>query len=117
MPEDIQVDDLVRLRKLHPNIERPFKVPFFPLTVYTAGAACILIIAFVDWRALLFGAGVLALFSATRYAAPPLSRWIATRIKAQEPDKDRILIAAASPATILGTTLKSVPSPAGPPAR
>ncbi|HQE91831.1 MAG TPA: amino acid permease [Anaerolineae bacterium] len=95
---------LVRLRKLHPDIERPFKVPFFPLTVYMAGATCVLIIAFADWRALLFGAGVLVLFTIGRYIAPHLNKWIATHIKTQEPEEARILIAAASPATIESLT-------------
>ncbi len=91
---------LVRLRKLHPNIERPFKVPFFPLTVYTAGAACLLIIAFADWRALLFGGGVLALFTLAFYAVPPLARALRERRKADEPEDDLILVAAGNPQTI-----------------
>jgi APA family basic amino acid/polyamine antiporter len=62
---------LVRLRKKYPDVVRPFKVPFFPLPAYAAGATCLLIIAFADWRALLFGAGVLGLFSLAYYVAPP----------------------------------------------
>jgi len=91
---------LVRLRKLHPNIERPFKVPFFPLTVYMAGGACLLIIAFVDWRALLFGGGVLALFTLAFYTVPPLTRALRERRKADEPEEDLILVAAGNPRTI-----------------
>jgi len=91
---------LVRLRKKYPDVVRPFKVPFFPLTAYAAGATCLLIIAFADWRALLFGAGVLGLFSLAYYVAPPVSDWLTAHLKPKEPNKDRILISAASPATV-----------------
>ena len=45
---------MLRLRKLHPNIERPFKVPLFPLTAYLAAGAGVLIVAFAAPKALLF---------------------------------------------------------------
>jgi nucleotide-binding universal stress UspA family protein len=51
---------MMRLHKKYPNIERPFKVPFFPLTAYLAAGAAILITAFADPRALLFLGAVLA---------------------------------------------------------
>ena len=91
---------MIRLRHLYPDIERPFKAPFFPLTAYLAGATCLLIIVFADWRALLFGSGVLALFTIAFYAAPPVFRSLRERIKATEPDDDLILIAAANPQTV-----------------
>ncbi|MBN2393198.1 MAG: amino acid permease [Anaerolineae bacterium] len=91
---------MIRLHKLYPDIERPFKAPFFPLTAYLAGATCLLIIVFADWRALLFGGGVLALFTIAFYAAPPVFRALRERLKAAEPDDDLILIAAASPETV-----------------
>ncbi len=91
---------MLRLRKKHPDIERPFKVPFFPLTAYLAGGTCLLIIAFADWRALLFGAGVLLFFAVVYYAAPPLARWLTERARAADPGKDRILVAAANPRTV-----------------
>jgi len=91
---------MIRLRKLYPNIERPFKAPFFPLTPYLAGATCVLIIAFADWRALVFGGSILALFTLAFYAAPPLIRQIRERLKAVEPEDDLILVAADNPQTI-----------------
>ncbi len=91
---------MIRLRKLYPNIERPFKAPLFPLTPYLAGASCALIIAFADWRALVFGVGVLTLFTTLFYAGPPISRWMEARVKAAEPDDDLILVAAANPQTV-----------------
>ncbi|MBN2007456.1 MAG: amino acid permease [Anaerolineae bacterium] len=91
---------MIRLRKRYPNIERPFKAPLFPLTAYLAGASCALIIAFADWRALVFGAGVLALFAMAFYVGPRVSRWAETRFKAAEPADDLILVAAANPQTV-----------------
>lgn len=91
---------MIRLRKLYPDIERPFKAPFFPLTPYLAGATCLLIIAFADWRALAFGGGILALFTVAFYAAPPLIRAAQERLKAAEPEDDLILVAAGNPQTI-----------------
>ena len=67
---------MIRLRKIYPDLERPFKVPLFPLTAYAAGATCVLIIAFADIRALGFGAAVLALFTVLYFLAP---RWLTTR--------------------------------------
>jgi len=91
---------LVRLRKLNPDIERPFKAPFFPLTAYAAGATCLLIIVFADWRALLFGAGVLGAFSLAYYVGPPVANWIKDRALEAAPEQDLILIAAVNPQTV-----------------
>ncbi|MBN1873090.1 MAG: amino acid permease [Anaerolineae bacterium] len=91
---------MVRLRKLYPTIERPFKAPFFPLTPYLAGVTCVLIMAFADWRALLFGAGVLTLFTLAFYAGPPINRLLNEQFKSVEPEEDLILIAAATPQTV-----------------
>ncbi|MBN2003487.1 MAG: amino acid permease [Anaerolineae bacterium] len=91
---------LVRLRKLNPTIERPFKAPFFPLTAYAAGATCLLIVAFADWRALVFGVGVLGLFSIAYYVGPVTARWVKERALEAAPDQDLILIAAVSPQTV-----------------
>ena len=52
-----------RLRKMHPDLERPFKVPLYPLTVYLAAGSGLLIIAFANPRALLFLAAVLVVLS------------------------------------------------------
>ncbi len=91
---------MIRLRKLYPDIERPFKAPFFPLTAYLAGLTCLLIIAFADWRALLFGGGILALFTLAYYATPPLTQALHEHLKAAEPEDDLILVAAGNPQTI-----------------
>jgi APA family basic amino acid/polyamine antiporter len=90
---------MVRLRKLHPDLKRPFKVPFYPLTPYLAAATCFLIVAFTHWRALLFGAGVLAICSIFYFAYRPMARMVATRVRSLEQAKDRILIPVANPRT------------------
>ncbi len=95
---------MLRLRKKYPDLPRPVKVPFYPLTTYLAAGTGLLIIAFTEKRALLFGAGVLAFFAIARYVGPSINRWIGAHLKAQEPEEARILIAAASPATIKSLT-------------
>ncbi len=90
---------MIRLRKIYPNLERPFKVPLFPFTAYAAGASCVLIIAFADIRALGFGAAVLALFTALYFIAPAVTRTVGHRLKSIQPEQDRIVIAVANPRT------------------
>ncbi len=90
---------MIRLRKLYPDVKRPFHVPFFPLTAYLAMATCFFLIAFTATRALLFGAGLLALLTLLYYAAPPIARLVAARVRAIEPTKDRVLVPVANPRT------------------
>ena len=90
---------MIRLRKLRPELKRPFKAPLFPLTAYVAAAMCFLIIAFTDWRALLFGAALLAVLTAAYYLRQPLTRMVLERMKTMEPAKDRILVPVANPRT------------------
>ncbi len=90
---------LIRLRKRYPDLRRPFKVPFFPVTVYLAMGACFLIIAFVERRALVFGAGLLVLLSLAYYLGPVIGRLYATRNKSIEMFKNRILVPVANPKT------------------
>lgn len=93
---------MIRLRKIYPDLERPFKVPLFPLTAYAAGATCVLIIAFADIRALGFGVAVLAVFAALYYIAPVVTRTVGHRLKSIQPDQDRIVVAVANPKTAEG---------------
>lgn len=90
---------MIRLRKRYPAIERPFKAPLFPLTAYLAAGTCILIIAFADRRALLFGAGVIAACAIFYYVAKPLRRLRESRLRAAEAARDRILVPVANPDT------------------
>lgn len=90
---------LIRLRKRYPDLKRPFKAPFFPLTSYVAMGTCLLLIAFTEKRALMFGAGLLAALGMAYYLFPPLSRMYKTHISSIEKTKDRILVAVANPQT------------------
>ncbi len=90
---------MIRLRKLHATLKRPFKTPFFPLTAYAAAAMCFLVVAFVDWHALLFGAALLVSLIAFYYVYRPMARAVAKSIKAADMAKDRILVPVANPRT------------------
>ncbi|HSQ27237.1 MAG TPA: amino acid permease [Anaerolineales bacterium] len=90
---------LIRLRQRYPDLRRPFKVPFFPLTAYLAMASCLLIIAFTAPRALGFGVALLTVLSSAYYLGPVVRRIYEMRIKSIEKSKDRILVPVANPQT------------------
>lgn len=90
---------LPRLRKLHPQLPRPFKAPLFPFTPYAAAASAVLIIASTDWRALLFGAALLLLLAILYYLRRPVERLLSARAEAHQQARDRILIPVANPST------------------
>ena len=86
---------MIRLRKMHPNIERPFKVPFFPLTAYLAAGSGVLIIAFADPKALLFLGAVLVVLTIVYYVMK--GSWNRSALKngiEKERGGGRILVAA-----------------------
>lgn len=86
---------MLRLHKLHPDIERPFKAPFFPLTAYLAAASGILIIAFADPQALLFLAIVLVVLTVIYYISQNIKAHAEIRDKLeQDVGGGRILVAA-----------------------
>lgn len=94
---------MTRLRKMHPHIERPFKVPFYPATVYIAAASGILIISFASKQALVFLGIVLFILSILYY----LSNWInslhAKHEKFEEEEGGgRILVTTVNPKTAVG---------------
>jgi amino acid transporter/nucleotide-binding universal stress UspA family protein len=88
---------MIRLRKRYPDLRRPFKAPFFPFTAYLAMGTCLLIIAFSDSRALMFGAGLLALLSLVYYLTPVVNRLRLARIHSIQKSKDRILVPVSDP--------------------
>lgn len=93
---------MIRLRKMHPDLPRPFKAPLFPLTPLLAMLTCLLVIGFASREALFFGAGVLGVSALFYYAQRPISRLISEHVKLPEVNKDRILVAAANPQTVKG---------------
>jgi len=90
---------MIRLRQRYPDLKRPFKVPFFPLTAYMAAATGVLVVAFTEWRALLFGVGVLAVCSVYYYTRRPVGKLLASRARSLEKARDRILVPVANPRT------------------
>ncbi len=90
---------MIRLRKMYPHLKRPFKAPFFPLTAYLAAASCVLIIAFSQWQALLFGAGVLIGGSLFYYLYKPVGRMVVSNLRTIMPARNRILVPVANPDT------------------
>ncbi|MHB9032974.1 MAG: APC family permease, partial [Anaerolineae bacterium] len=66
---------LIRLRKLKPLADRPFKAPLYPLTPVVAILSCFLVISYSSWQALLFGGGVLLACIIFYYANKPLKRY------------------------------------------
>jgi nucleotide-binding universal stress UspA family protein len=87
---------LIRLRKIHPNVDRPFKVPLYPLTPILAILTCVLVIAFSSRMALLFGAAVLAVLTAYYYAYRPIARMVTEHSKNLEATRDRIVVPVAN---------------------
>ncbi len=90
---------MIRLRRRYPDLKRPFKAPLFPLTAYAAAATGFLIVAFTEWKALLFGLGVLAACSVYYYARRPVGKLLASRARSLEKARDRILVPVANPRT------------------
>ncbi len=91
---------MIRLRKKYPDMRRPFKVPFFPLTAYIAAGMGLFIVAFTELRALLFGAGLMGILAIFHYVGPAIGRWVKNRALEAAPEQDLILIAAVSPQTV-----------------
>lgn len=58
---------LPKLRKMHPDSDRPFKVPLFPVTVIFGLLGGLIIIIFADKKALLFLGAILGLLTIAYY--------------------------------------------------
>lgn len=91
---------MIRLRKKYPEMRRPIKVPFFPLTAYMAAGTGLLIVVFSEVRALLFGAGLLVVLALAHYTMPAIGRWFKERVEEAAPDQNLILVSAANPVTL-----------------
>ncbi len=91
---------MIRLRQRYPDIERPFKVPAFPLTAYLASGTCLVIIASAETRPLLFLLGLIGLLATFYYLYRPAEVLIGRRLQALERRRDQILVSALNPATV-----------------
>lgn len=94
---------MFRLRKMHPDIKRPFKVPFFPLTACLAAASCVLIITFASKAALQFLGLVLFILSVIYYIAKWINKLVEKHEKVEEQvGGGRILVPTVNPKTAVG---------------
>jgi basic amino acid/polyamine antiporter, APA family len=94
---------MILLRKKYPDIDRPFKVPFYPLTPILAALSGVLIIAFANPRALLFLGMVIVVLSAGYYVSRYFRRRGLFQAQLEEAlGNGRLLIAAINPATAVG---------------
>ena len=92
---------MLKLRRERPQLERPFKVPWYPLTPYLAALACVLTLAFTDWRPLLFGGGVLLSLTCAYLLRQPAGRLMAARLR-RPMARNRLLVPVANPRTAQG---------------
>lgn len=93
---------MIRLRKKYPDVDRPFKVPYFPLTAVLAAGSGVLIVSFANLNALLFLGLVLLALSAGYYVSMFFKRRSQIEVQMQEEiGGGRILAAAVHPKTAL----------------
>jgi amino acid transporter/nucleotide-binding universal stress UspA family protein len=92
---------MIRLRRKRPDLERPFKVPWYPFTPYAAVLTCVLILAFTDWRPLLFGGGVLLSLTCAYLLRQPAGRLMAAHLR-RPMARNRLLVPVANPRTAQG---------------
>jgi nucleotide-binding universal stress UspA family protein len=94
---------MVKLRKKYPDIERPFKVPLYPLTPILAAGSGILIVLFANPQALIFLGLVIVLLSVGFVVSKYFKRkWLVKERLEEEVGGGRILIAATNPKTAVG---------------
>ena len=93
---------MVRLHKIHPNLDRPFKAPLFPVTAYLGAGICAVVVAFTELRPLLFLIGLIAILAIAYYAAPVVVRFVRRRRVRRLTSADRIVVAVANPETATG---------------
>jgi amino acid transporter/nucleotide-binding universal stress UspA family protein len=92
---------MVRLHDRHPDIERPFQAPLFPLTPYIAAGVSAIAIAFASTVALAFLGGLLFILA----AAHVLHKRLAKRAEEgsdSEKEPHRLLLAVDNPSTAGG---------------
>jgi len=66
---------MIKLRRKHSEIQRPFKAPLFPLTPILASLTCLIVILFSDLNALLFLGIVIGVFVVFYYVTNGVSLW------------------------------------------
>lgn len=94
---------MISLRRKYPDIDRPFKVPLYPLTPILAALSGVLIIVFANLKALLFLGVVIVLLSIVYYISSFYQHRNQLRAKLETAiGGGRLLIAATNPNTARG---------------
>ena len=83
---------MIRLRRKHPALHRPYRAPLFPLTPILASLTCLIVICFSDLDALLFTGLVILLFVAYYYLKTRVLAWRETHQRSLSPGRWRILL-------------------------
>ncbi len=88
---------MIQLHRKYPNIHRPFKAPFFPLTPILASVTCIIVIFFSDLDALAFLAGILTVLTIYYYGHIGLQLWSEAHKRNLSPGRWRIILPITTP--------------------
>ncbi len=83
---------MITLRKKYPFIHRPFKVPAFPLTPIIASLVCVIVLRYSEVRALIFMAGILAIFTAYYFIKLGVESWQAEHKRSMDPGRYRLVV-------------------------
>ena len=83
---------MIKLHKKYPNIHRPFKAPFFPLTPILASLTCVIVICFSDLDAILFTTLIIGIFAMYYYAKTGYQLWQEAHRRSLSPGRWRILL-------------------------
>lgn len=83
---------MITLRKKYPYIHRPFKVPAFPLTPIIASLVCLIVLRYSEVRALIFMAGILAVFALYYFGRLGLTSWQEEHKRSLDPGRYRIIV-------------------------
>jgi L-asparagine transporter-like permease/nucleotide-binding universal stress UspA family protein len=88
---------MITLHKKFPDIHRPFKAPFFPLTPILASLTCVIVIFYSDINAILFTAAVVGVFALYYYGKMGLQLWNDAHRRDLSPGRWRIILPLITP--------------------
>ena len=88
---------MITLHKKFPDIHRPFKAPFFPLTPILASLTCVIVIFYSDIDAILFTGAVIGVFTLYYYGKMGLQTWNEAHRRDLSPGRWRIILPLITP--------------------
>ena len=88
---------MITLHKKFPDIHRPFKAPFFPLTPILASLTCVIVIFYSDIDAILFTGAVVGVFALYYYGKMGLQLWNDAHRRDLSPGRWRIILPLITP--------------------